>query len=725
MATATRHWSMIATATLLVALGVTVVPAPAEASAPVAKATLTPKSVSAGSIGNVLKVTISAFKSLSGITSVQVPAGWTAPQVARRSSAGYVADARGTCGHVGKPAISGHGPWTIKVPMTCAGGKHFTIIYGASKGTTKVQAPTMAKAYSFPVSVKAGRHTYKLKVAPVTVEPGPAVHLDVTGLPAPSETGALLSVTVTARDAFGNLATHYAGTVHFTSTDSSASLPPSFTFTSAAKGAHKFAAGVMFAHEGPQSVTATDTVHPTITGSDSVSVSGVLFVATTGKDSSPGTQAKPFLTVSAAVAAAATSTPPFAVDVGGGSYNEGTGVTVTSGITIEGGFDPATWVQSASTVTTVSGAPQAVYADGATGVILENLTLDGNPPAGSGQTAYGVRAIDGSALTLDNVTVSAAAGSDGASGSTGAPGAVGGTGTAGGNGSTSDCGSGGPGGTSDAGPGGRGGDGGCNAGDGAVGTTGTSVVLEAGGTGGAAGMNPADMNGGNGDPGTDADMAANGGGGGIDELAGQTTAWVDGDGFNDARFGLIGAGGGGGGGGAGAAGMCVGMPPKCIFFDGGGGGGGGGGGAGGSGGNPGQGGGGSFGIWLWNSSITLSSSVVQAGHGGRGGTGGAGGHGGLGGPGGSGGTALSAGSGGGGGQGGEGGGGGGGGGGAGGPSIGIFLAGTSTATADASDTITFGTGGFVGLPGFGGGGGTGGFAGSDGDPGLTGRIVSS
>jgi hypothetical protein len=43
------------------------------------------------------------------------------------------------------------------------------------------------------------------------------------------------------------------------------------------------------------------------------------------------------------VSKAAASSPPFAVDVAGGNYSEGSGVTVTSGITIEGGFNPSTW----------------------------------------------------------------------------------------------------------------------------------------------------------------------------------------------------------------------------------------------------------------------------------------------------------------------------------------------------------------------------------------------
>ncbi len=42
--------------------------------------------------------------------------------------------------------------------------------------------------------------------------------LTVTGLPASVAAGTPQSVTITALDAYGNVATSYAGTVHFTST---------------------------------------------------------------------------------------------------------------------------------------------------------------------------------------------------------------------------------------------------------------------------------------------------------------------------------------------------------------------------------------------------------------------------------------------------------------------------------------------------------------------------
>jgi len=62
-----------------------------------------------------------------------------------------------------------------------------------------------------------------------------------------------IDVTVTAFDVFGNTLTGYSGTVHFTSTDSNASLPSNATLTS---GIGTFSAS--FLTTGLQSITVTD-----------------------------------------------------------------------------------------------------------------------------------------------------------------------------------------------------------------------------------------------------------------------------------------------------------------------------------------------------------------------------------------------------------------------------------------------------------------------------------
>ena len=72
---------------------------------------------------------------------------------------------------------------------------------------------------------------------------------------------------MTAHDGFGNVATGYTGTVHFTSSDGSATLPANYTFTGGDAGTHVFSVTLKTA--GTQSITATDTVTGSITGTQS------------------------------------------------------------------------------------------------------------------------------------------------------------------------------------------------------------------------------------------------------------------------------------------------------------------------------------------------------------------------------------------------------------------------------------------------------------------------
>jgi len=152
----------------------------------------------AGSTGNIFTFEVSAASVLSGHTDLTIPAGWSAPQVSTPASAGYVTVAKGTCKSAGHPAVTGSGPWTVAVAMSCAAGMHFSVTYGAGTGSTRVQAPAAATTYSFPASVKLGTTTHTLAAPAVVVRPGPVAQLAVSGLPDPGQTGVPLPVTVTA-----------------------------------------------------------------------------------------------------------------------------------------------------------------------------------------------------------------------------------------------------------------------------------------------------------------------------------------------------------------------------------------------------------------------------------------------------------------------------------------------------------------------------------------------
>jgi autotransporter-associated beta strand protein len=101
----------------------------------------------------------------------------------------------------------------------------------------------------------------------IIVTPATAATLVVSGFPSPQGVSVAGSVTVTAKDTYGNTATNYAGTIHFTSSDGSAGLPGDYTFVSGDLGVHTVA--VTLNTLGIQSITATDTVTGIITGTQS------------------------------------------------------------------------------------------------------------------------------------------------------------------------------------------------------------------------------------------------------------------------------------------------------------------------------------------------------------------------------------------------------------------------------------------------------------------------
>ena len=104
----------------------------------------------------------------------------------------------------------------------------------------------------------------------ITVTAAAATHLVITA-PTSVSIGVAFSVTVTALDAYGNIATGYLGTIHFTSSDHRAVLPSDYSFVAADAGVHTFM--VTLQSSGTQTLTATDTHTGSIKGNASVRAS--------------------------------------------------------------------------------------------------------------------------------------------------------------------------------------------------------------------------------------------------------------------------------------------------------------------------------------------------------------------------------------------------------------------------------------------------------------------
>jgi adhesin/invasin len=88
--------------------------------------------------------------------------------------------------------------------------------------------------------------------------------------------GSSFSLKVTLTDQYGNVATGYTGTVHFTGSDPAwqlgvvASAPANYTFTAADAGVHTFT--VTLVTPPSQTITVTDTANASLTATSTVAV---------------------------------------------------------------------------------------------------------------------------------------------------------------------------------------------------------------------------------------------------------------------------------------------------------------------------------------------------------------------------------------------------------------------------------------------------------------------
>src|SRR5262249_50730609 len=98
----------------------------------------------------------------------------------------------------------------------------------------------------------------------IGVQPAAATHCVISG-PSGVRSNSAFSVVVTALDAYGNVATRYTGTVHFTSSDSRSTLPANYTFTATDAGVHTFT-GLKLKTRGTQTITVIDITLGTILG---------------------------------------------------------------------------------------------------------------------------------------------------------------------------------------------------------------------------------------------------------------------------------------------------------------------------------------------------------------------------------------------------------------------------------------------------------------------------
>ncbi len=138
------------------------------------------------------------------------------------------------------------------------GGTHTFSATLKTAGTQSLTATDTTNA-----SLKGAEGGIKVNVA--------AASKFVLTAPASVSAGAPFSLSVTVEDGYGNVVVGYTGTIHFSSTDSQATLPANYTFTAANAGVHTFT-GLVLRKKGYQTISVTDTHNSALKGSAIVDV---------------------------------------------------------------------------------------------------------------------------------------------------------------------------------------------------------------------------------------------------------------------------------------------------------------------------------------------------------------------------------------------------------------------------------------------------------------------
>ena len=163
---------------------------------------LTPARATAGDTADVFTFTYTApAKPGTGSISIDVPAGFSPPQDASPSGAGYLS-VSSACGQFQVTGVTsdGAGGNTVTVAENCAAGRQGTLIY------SQVTVPTTARAYPVATSFTptggaavpfANQHT-------VTVRPGALASVTVSPATATIAVGGSQGYTASGSDAYGN-----------------------------------------------------------------------------------------------------------------------------------------------------------------------------------------------------------------------------------------------------------------------------------------------------------------------------------------------------------------------------------------------------------------------------------------------------------------------------------------------------------------------------------------
>jgi hypothetical protein len=222
-----------------------------------------------------------------------------------------------------------HGSHTFSATLTTAGTQSLTVSDSAAFASTS---------------------------ASIQVTPAAAVSLAITGPGSAVNSGQATTITVSALDPFGNVASGYTGTVHLASSDLATTLPATYAFSTTDGGTHTFPITPRTA--GSQTVTVSDTHTPGLSVQAPISV---LPVASLSGPTVGGIAQALTFTLGAGGGPSASTVYTFQIDWNGDGIIDQT-VTGVSGITVTHSYTSAgsyTVLLTASVSGMTSGAAPA------------------------------------------------------------------------------------------------------------------------------------------------------------------------------------------------------------------------------------------------------------------------------------------------------------------------------------------------------------------------------
>ncbi len=135
---------------------------------------------------------------------------------------------------------------------------------------SSVAADNIVKFNGIQAVVASATVTTIVTTVPASATTGPLT-ITISGKTATwTKFTVLNTVQVIAKDRFGNVVTNYQGTIHFSSSDITALLPPDYTFQATDLGQAAFP--VFFPSGGNQSLIVSDVATPTLIGTAKVGV---------------------------------------------------------------------------------------------------------------------------------------------------------------------------------------------------------------------------------------------------------------------------------------------------------------------------------------------------------------------------------------------------------------------------------------------------------------------